>query len=381
MAHTNSTENYGLPQWIGTDKPTFLGDFNTAFGVIDGALKDNADAATAAVATANSASAVASSANTNATTALSTANEAKADAASAVTTASTANSKATQAQTDAASALHASAGNSIENLAPAYDPTLTYNVGDLVTYIDAQNSGKMYKCIVAVNTPMEFNINYWDDVTTSEVYAQISSGTSIEDVVDMVSLYTEPTQVSEHAYAVGDYFVYDSKLYKATQVISVGGAITPNTNCVATSVSAEIESVKAGVAGADSDIAQLQTAVNGKSDKLTRRATITVTASDTWGTINTALWSALSSATFDDYLRLVFATPAGWFRAERITSTVHAIGGLTGSSNSGQMKDFTVHFNKEASAVVGQGLDATAGDFLTDTTVTPEIVGECYLYY
>lgn len=172
MAHTNSTENYGLPQWIGTDKPTFLGDFNTAFGTIDTQMKANSDAATTAVATANSADATATSANTNATTALNTANSAATDAASAVSTASTANSTANTAKTNADAALRASAANTIENLAPAYDPTLTYDVGDLVTYIDAQNSGKLYKCIVAVNTPMEFNVNYWDDVTTSEIYSR-----------------------------------------------------------------------------------------------------------------------------------------------------------------------------------------------------------------
>ena len=39
MSFTNSTENYGLPQWVGDDKPTFTGDFNQAFSAIDVALK------------------------------------------------------------------------------------------------------------------------------------------------------------------------------------------------------------------------------------------------------------------------------------------------------------------------------------------------------
>lgn len=43
MAHTNSTQNYNLPQWIGSDKPTFLGDFNNAFSEIDSQLKVNSD--------------------------------------------------------------------------------------------------------------------------------------------------------------------------------------------------------------------------------------------------------------------------------------------------------------------------------------------------
>ena len=35
MGHTNSTPNIGLPQFIGTDKPTWLGDFNGAMSAID----------------------------------------------------------------------------------------------------------------------------------------------------------------------------------------------------------------------------------------------------------------------------------------------------------------------------------------------------------
>lgn len=42
MSFTNSTPNYGLPQYVGTDKPTFLGDFNNAMTAIDAALHNNA---------------------------------------------------------------------------------------------------------------------------------------------------------------------------------------------------------------------------------------------------------------------------------------------------------------------------------------------------
>ena len=31
MASTNKTTNYSLPQWVGSDKPSYLGDFNDAF--------------------------------------------------------------------------------------------------------------------------------------------------------------------------------------------------------------------------------------------------------------------------------------------------------------------------------------------------------------
>ena len=35
MGHTNSTANLALPQFIGTDKPTWLSDVNGAFAAID----------------------------------------------------------------------------------------------------------------------------------------------------------------------------------------------------------------------------------------------------------------------------------------------------------------------------------------------------------
>lgn len=46
--------------------------------------------------------------------------------------------------------------------------------------------------------------------------------------------YTAPTEASSTAskpYAVGDYFVYNGKLYITTSAIASGGTITPNTNC------------------------------------------------------------------------------------------------------------------------------------------------------
>lgn len=41
MSFSNHTPNYNLPQYVGTDKPTFLGDFNNAMSTIDTALHNN----------------------------------------------------------------------------------------------------------------------------------------------------------------------------------------------------------------------------------------------------------------------------------------------------------------------------------------------------
>lgn len=55
MSHTNSTTNYNLPQFVGTDKPTWLNDVNGAFASIDTQMKANADSATTANTTATTA--------------------------------------------------------------------------------------------------------------------------------------------------------------------------------------------------------------------------------------------------------------------------------------------------------------------------------------
>ena len=43
MAATNHTENYNLSQFVGTDRPTWLGDYNGDMSRIDAQLKKNAD--------------------------------------------------------------------------------------------------------------------------------------------------------------------------------------------------------------------------------------------------------------------------------------------------------------------------------------------------
>jgi hypothetical protein len=141
---------------------------------IDTGLHAAADAADTAVTTANAANSTATSASTTASTALSTAQTASTTASQAQTTAETALTNSGAAQSAAENAETAARANTITNLAPAYDSSLTYNVGDLVTYIDTQGSGKMYKCIVAITTPEAFNINKWDDVTASESFNPIT---------------------------------------------------------------------------------------------------------------------------------------------------------------------------------------------------------------
>lgn len=63
MSSTNKTANYNLSQYIGTDKPTYLGDYNSDMLKIDTQLKANADSASNASSAAGAAQAVADKAS------------------------------------------------------------------------------------------------------------------------------------------------------------------------------------------------------------------------------------------------------------------------------------------------------------------------------
>ena len=52
MSSTNKTEHYSLPQFIGSDIPTWLGDFNSAMMAIDSGINSAATSASGAATTA-----------------------------------------------------------------------------------------------------------------------------------------------------------------------------------------------------------------------------------------------------------------------------------------------------------------------------------------
>lgn len=77
-----------------------------------------------------------------------------------------------------------------------------------------------------------------------------------QDAEDMISAYNEgAAETSTHAYAIGDYFIYNDVLYKATAAIAIGDTIVPNTNCEATNVTNEIS-------GLNSNLSELNSTLN-----------------------------------------------------------------------------------------------------------------------
>lgn len=60
------------------------------------------------------------------------------------------------------------------------------------------------------------------------------------DAQNMITAYVEATATSTHAYAAGDFFIYNDVLYKATDTIAIGDTIVPDTNCTTDNVTTEL---------------------------------------------------------------------------------------------------------------------------------------------
>lgn len=189
MAHTNSTPNYNLPQFLPTDKPAWLVDVNPAYASIDTAIKNASDAA--------------SDAQEDATQALS-------DAAGAQATASQANTKADGA---------------IASLAESFLDTATYTVGEYVIF-----NNILYVCTDPVTTPgpwtgsvnwtrasvdsiatdMKASIAAINNKTGSDIPSELGSSESIADVLATIPGFrTESHQVTTSTSPYGGYYYAD----------------------------------------------------------------------------------------------------------------------------------------------------------------------------
>lgn len=111
MASTNKTTNYELSQYIGTDKPTYLVDYNGDMLKIDTGIKGAYDRGSTGITNAATAQSAAESAATAASDAASDAATAQASANAATTAASVADGKAVAAQTTANEAVASAAVN------------------------------------------------------------------------------------------------------------------------------------------------------------------------------------------------------------------------------------------------------------------------------
>ena len=150
MAHTNSTTHYELPQFVTTDKPAWLTDFNGAMSAIDTGIYNAQDKA----------------------------DDAAADATQALSDAAGADSKATTADGKGSGA--------VASIAPAFDNTATYSVGDLVMY-----NNLLYVCRVAITVPGAWTgTTNWTRTTAGDLNAAMDLRM---DAVEVKTTNTNPS--------------------------------------------------------------------------------------------------------------------------------------------------------------------------------------------
>ena len=172
MSSTNKTTNYELSQYVGSDKPTYLGDYNGDMLKIDTQMKANADGIATATSTANTASSTANTALTNAGTAQTTAETAQTSANTAGNTATTALNKSNANETKI---------TALEALLNLNDIT-EYNASDMIinnNSITITGTGNDAKITVATNSTG----------TIAKIYGKITGNSSSTEIVN-VSIMT-----------------------------------------------------------------------------------------------------------------------------------------------------------------------------------------------
>lgn len=130
MSSTNTTPNYGLPQFVANDVPSWLGDFNKAMSKIDTQMKANDTKATSAETNAENANSSSSQALETANQANTTANGANTNATNALSLATTANDNATTAKQNSETALstaNSASGNASSALSIAQNANTNAN--------------------------------------------------------------------------------------------------------------------------------------------------------------------------------------------------------------------------------------------------------------
>lgn len=182
MSATNQTSNYELPLFIGTDKPSWLGDFNGAMNAIDTAIKGRADDIASLTTRMTATETVANTASSTASTALTNANNAQTSANTAQTTADTANTAAAAAQSTANTALsNATTAQSTADTAQA-TATSAMTLGNTnsneiaklnFTQFDAYDNTDMTTQYGSVGSSSRINVATNSDGSVGKIYGNI----------------------------------------------------------------------------------------------------------------------------------------------------------------------------------------------------------------
>lgn len=151
MSSTNKTTYYNLSQYIGTDKPTYLGDYNSDMSKIDAGIHEVQETATTANQTAGSAEAKANTALTNTKTNATDIKNLQSNVASINASNVTRDASISKAQSDATKA-NDSATESKQSVA---------NLSSNVRTWENINTGSAGNVLTKINRTLRLlNINY-----------------------------------------------------------------------------------------------------------------------------------------------------------------------------------------------------------------------------
>ena len=81
-------------------------------------------------------------------------------------------------------------------------------------------------------------------LTTMDQVLTDDEGSRLNETIHQNLAPIELTSTATNPYRIGQFFVYNNLLYKATAAIGIGDTITPGTNCVTDTVGNEITTVK-----------------------------------------------------------------------------------------------------------------------------------------
>lgn len=209
FGHTNSTQNYELPQFIGTDKPTWLGDFNTAMSTIDAGMAENASDITGLDTRVTSAEGVASQASSDVSTLTSTVNTLSGNVTTATTTANNAQSTATSALNTA-------------NSADGKATTNATNIGDL-TDLDTTAKTDLVSAINEVNEKNIITIGLSGDYTipTTNTALKITGWTALDTIGSKLSLSNNQIVIGSGVSKVKVSFVANVRSSASATAMSI----------------------------------------------------------------------------------------------------------------------------------------------------------------
>lgn len=217
-------------------------------------------------------------------------------------------------------------------------------------------------------------------LTTAEgaITSQQSQITDLrQDTEDMICAYNEASATSTHAYEIGEYFIYNDVLYKATQAIAIDDTIVPDTNCATTNVTTELLATE----DLSGDVEQLQTDVAALQPKVAK----TVNSTEI---INTVLPNTTFNAAFTtvattinsnrDYEEYVVIIGNSIFRMSEKTASEIRLSCPFMASN-GDMIFRNISFNTSNVGIFSQFSWAVNGtlthaDLLADTSLADRAV-------